>query len=105
MHVYIIIFNEESFVTYDVIFTKGNFSYGKFDLTQLITDATRVRETTRTLVDVIFVNNDHRIADSGVVSVSLSDHYLIYCNKILYSSINMVIDRLVHACWNRLFMA
>ena len=50
-----------------------------FDLTQLITDATRVTETTRTLVDVILVNNDHRITDSGVVSVSLSDHYLIYC--------------------------
>jgi endonuclease/exonuclease/phosphatase family metal-dependent hydrolase len=50
-----------------------------FDLTQLITDATRVTETTRTLVDVILVNNDHRITDSGVVSVSLSDHYLVYC--------------------------
>ena len=30
-----------------------------FDLTQLITDATQVTETTRTLLDVILVNNDH----------------------------------------------
>ena len=51
-----------------------------FDLThELITDATRVTETTRTLVDVILVNNDHRITDSGVVSVSLS-HLL--CSKV-----------------------
>ena len=25
------------------------------------------------------MNNDHRITDSGVVPVSLSDHYLVYC--------------------------
>ena len=25
------------------------------------------------------VNNDHRIIDSGVVPVPLSDHYLVYC--------------------------
>ena len=49
------------------------------DLTQLITEATRVTETSRTLLDVIVVNNDHRITDSGVVPVPLSDHYLVYC--------------------------
>ncbi|PFX25317.1 Retrovirus-related Pol polyprotein [Stylophora pistillata] len=48
------------------------------DLTQLITEATRVTETSKTLLDVILVNNDHRITDSGV-PVSLSDHYLVYC--------------------------
>ena len=49
------------------------------DLTQLITEATRVTVTCQTLLDVILVNNDHRITDSGVVPVSLSDHYLVYC--------------------------
>ena len=49
------------------------------DLTQLITEATRVTETSRTLLDVILVNNDHRIIDSGVVPVPLSDYYLVYC--------------------------
>ena len=49
------------------------------DLTQLITEATRVTETCQSLLDVILVNNDHRINDSGVVPVSLSDHYLVYC--------------------------
>ena len=49
------------------------------DLTQLITEATRVTETSKTLLDVILVNNDHRINDYGVVPVPLSDHYLVYC--------------------------
>lgn len=49
------------------------------DLTQLITEAIRVTEASQTLLEVILVNNDHRITDSGVVPVSLSDHYLVYC--------------------------
>ena len=28
---------------------------------------------------VILVNNEHRIVDSGVVPLSLSDHSLVYC--------------------------
>ena len=36
-------------------------------------------ETSRSLLDVILVNNDHRITDSAVVPVPLSDHYLVYC--------------------------
>ena len=49
------------------------------DLKQLITEATRVTQTSRTLLDVILVSNEHRITDSGVVPVPLSDHYLVYC--------------------------
>ena len=33
----------------------------------------------QSLIDVILVNNQHRIVDSGVVSLSVSDHSLIYC--------------------------
>ena len=51
----------------------------RHDLTQLITEATRVTETSRTLIDVILVNNAHRFIESGVVPVALSDHYLVYC--------------------------
>ena len=50
-----------------------------FDFEQLITEATRVTESAKSLLDVILVNNDHRIIDSGVVPVSLSDHHLVYC--------------------------
>jgi hypothetical protein len=31
------------------------------------------------VIDLVFVNNQHRIVDSGVVSLSLSDHSLVYC--------------------------
>ena len=50
-----------------------------FDFTQLITKATRVTESVKSLLDVILVNNDQRIIDSGVFPISLSDHYLVYC--------------------------
>ena len=53
-----------------------NFA-SSLDLMQLITEATRVTKTS--LIDVILVNNNHHISDSGVVSVILSDHYLVYC--------------------------
>ena len=49
------------------------------DLTQLIKEPTRVTDTARSLIDVIFVYNEHRVVDSGVIPISLSDHYLILC--------------------------
>ena len=55
------------------------------DLTQLITEATRVTKTSRSLIDVILVNNNHRISDSGVVPVTLSDHFLVY--RVLKSGV------------------
>ena len=52
---------------------------GTFDLTQLIKEPTRITDTSRTLIDLIFVNNDHRVVKSGVIPVLLSDHYLVFC--------------------------
>ena len=49
------------------------------DLTQLIKEPTRIVDTTRSLIDVILVNNEYRIIKSGVVPISLSDHFLIFC--------------------------
>lgn len=49
------------------------------DLVQLIKEPTRVTNTARSLIDVILVNNEHRIIDSGVVPMSLSDHSLVFC--------------------------
>ena len=49
------------------------------DLSQIKTEPTRIAETSESLIDVILVNNQHRIVDSGVVSLSVSDHSLIYC--------------------------
>ena len=31
------------------------------------------------MIDLNFVNNEHHIIDSGVIPVSTSDHFLVYC--------------------------
>ena len=49
------------------------------DMSQIITEPTRITSTTRSLIDLVFVNNQHHIVDSGVVSLSLRDHSLVYC--------------------------
>ena len=43
------------------------------------TYCTRITDTARSLIDVIIVNNEHRIVNSGVVVMSVSDHSLIFC--------------------------
>ena len=47
-------------------------------MTQLISEATRITSVSRTLIDVIYTNTPHRVVDSGVVHVGISDHSLIY---------------------------
>lgn len=49
-----------------------------YQLTQLITDPTRITSTSKTLIDVIFANDTSRIKMSGVSHISISDHSLIY---------------------------
>ena len=36
-------------------------------------------DTSHTLIDLICVNNEHCIVKSGVVLVTLSDHFLVFC--------------------------
>ena len=47
-------------------------------LDQVIETPTRITEASET-IDLIFVNNNHRIVDNGVVHCSISDHSLVYC--------------------------
>ena len=49
------------------------FSFG-----QLIT-ATRITQSSKTTIDLIFANNIHRVVESGVYSLDISDHSLIFC--------------------------
>ena len=51
----------------------------KMDLNQLIKEPTRISNTTRSLIDIILVNNEHRIVNCGVVPMALSDHSLVFC--------------------------
>ena len=73
-----------------------NFSRA-FDLTKLIKEPTRVSDTSRTQIDLIFVNNEHHIVKSGVVPVTLSDHYLVFC--ILKAGVtNKAKPRIIEYC-------
>ena len=49
------------------------------DLEQLINSPTRICEQTRTAIDLVFVNNAHRIVESGVIHSAISDHSIVYC--------------------------
>ena len=51
----------------------------QFNLTQLITEATRVTETSSTLIDHIYTSCPHNISKSGVIKSGIaSDHYIVY---------------------------
>ena len=48
-------------------------------LSQVISAPTRITNISQTMIDLIFVNNEHRIIDSGVIPMSINDHSLVYC--------------------------
>ena len=49
-----------------------------YQLDQLISEPTRITETTKSLINSIFTNCMNRVAASGVLHLGLSDHSLIY---------------------------
>jgi len=50
-----------------------------YHLEQLIVEPTRVAESSSTLIDLLFVKNSHKIVDSGVIHLPISDHSIIFC--------------------------
>ena len=48
---------------------------------QLITQPTRVCETTQTTIDLILTSDRSRISSKGVIACGLSDHYMIFCTR------------------------
>ena len=50
-----------------------------FNLTQIISKPTRVTETSKSTIDLILVNNTHRIVQCDVLDASISDHHAIFC--------------------------
>ena len=63
------------------------------DLIQLIKEPTRITDTSKTLIDLIFVFNKHRFIKSGVVLLSISDHSMVYC--ILEVGVTKVKPRII----------
>ena len=52
-----------------------------FNLTQLITEATRVTSSSSTLIDHILSNSCEKICQSGTISIGLSDHFLTFMTR------------------------
>lgn len=53
------------------------------NLTQLIKQPTRITQDSSTLLDVIITNCPQIVSESGVLSMSLSDHDMVYCIRKL----------------------
>ena len=58
--------------------TKVNNIAKHSNLTQLIKNPTRITDISNTILDLIFVTNPDKVFSSGVHSLGLSDHSLIY---------------------------
>ena len=52
-----------------------------YDLTQLITEPTRITPVSQTLIDLCITNYPEKISASGVLPLGISDHSLIYMPK------------------------
>ena len=51
-----------------------------FNLTQIISKPTNVTETSKSIIDLILVNNNHKIVQCDVLNLSISSlHNVIYC--------------------------
>ena len=50
-------------------------------LKQLLSEPTRCTETSPTLIDHIYSNNDNNISGYGVLDLSISDHKIIYFGR------------------------
>ena len=57
--------------------------YDLFDMKQIIKEPTRVTLDSSTLIDHIATTHCNNITESGVLKISLSDHYLVYCVRKL----------------------
>ena len=57
-----------------------------FDLKQLINEPTRVILDTASFIDPIAISNPENIPDSGILKVTVSDPYAVYCIRKLTGS-------------------
>ena len=60
--------------------------YDLFSFTQLIEEPTRVILATATLIDHIATTCPNSVLESGVLKISMSDHYMVYCIRKLNGS-------------------
>ena len=46
------------------------------DLERVISQPTRITASSKTLIDLLFTNSGHRVVDSGVINLTISDHFV-----------------------------
>ena len=56
-----------------------------FDMSQLINDPTRITDYCSSLIDVILSTHSHNIPLTSVISLGLSDHYMVGCVRKMNS--------------------
>ena len=54
-----------------------------FDLKQIITEPTRITDTSETAIDLICTSDVVNVSQSGVLPCKLSDHNVIFCTRKL----------------------
>lgn len=52
-----------------------------FDLKQIISDPTRTTTSCSTTIDLILTSDKHKLCNSGVIDIGLSDHSLIFARE------------------------
>ena len=69
----------------DLSFTNFNREWSDFTaslgLRQLVTQPTRVTDTSSTLIDHLYSSNKENLSNVHVAELGISDHYAIFCNR------------------------
>ena len=60
-----------------------NYIEQVYNMNQLITEPTRVTDSTSTLLDIVLTTDQTMHKKSGVLKISVSDHYLVYTEVML----------------------
>ena len=69
----------------DLSFTNLNMEWSDFTtslgLRQLVTQPTRVTDTSSILIDHLYSRNEENLSNVHVAELGISDHYAIFCNR------------------------
>ena len=49
------------------------------DFEQLIKSPAKICDQSRSVIDLVFVNNNHRVVESDVIPSVISEHFIVYC--------------------------
>ena len=91
----------------DLYFTNFNREWSDFTtslgLRQLVTQPTRVTDSSSTLIDHLYSNNEENLSNVHVAELGISDHYAIFCKgksisvlkRIRISQLNIALSNIL----------